>query len=52
MGESFATGRQAHMAALPLPASGWDLSVATIPSNKGSDIPPKASASGTRKEVD
>jgi len=27
------------MAALPLPASGWDLSVATILSNKGSDIP-------------
>jgi len=39
-GKSLATGRQATLLPLHLPTLEWDISVATIPSDKGSDIPP------------
>jgi len=46
IGESLATERQAIMSAPQPPASGWDLSVPTISSDKGSGISPTASDSG------
>jgi len=39
-GESLATGRQAIIRFRELPASTWEISVATISSDRGSDIPP------------
>jgi len=49
--ESLATKPQAIQSAPGLPATGWDLSVPTISSDKGSDTSPPPSTVETWKKV-
>ena len=51
-GEALGTERQAIWCAPQLPASGWDLSVPTISSDKGSGTSPPPPTVETWKQVD